>query len=106
MGRYPTILQRVALAIPEKRVELGLSLSELARLADVSRSTVTKIERGGGVASRLVVQVALALLILELHELPATLDDERATFTRPTLALPAHAVLLPPNDPWRTGSAA
>jgi transcriptional regulator with XRE-family HTH domain len=67
MRSYPTILERVALAIPERRVELGLSLNELARVACVSRSKLVRIESGVRLGPPLVVQVALALLVLELH---------------------------------------
>jgi transcriptional regulator with XRE-family HTH domain len=61
------LVERAALAVPEQRRDLGLSLSELARLAGVSRSTVTRVERGGRVDPALVLRVAAALTVLELY---------------------------------------
>jgi DNA-binding XRE family transcriptional regulator len=62
--------QRVALAIPEQRRELGLSVRRLARLSGVSRDTITKLERGGYVDPALTVRVATALTVLGLYAEP------------------------------------
>jgi transcriptional regulator with XRE-family HTH domain len=59
--------ERVALAIPEQRRELGLSLRQLARLTGVSRATIAKLEHGGHIDPVLLLRVATALLVLELH---------------------------------------
>src|SRR5690349_14019983 len=92
MKRYPTIVERVAIAIPEKRVELGLSLNQAEPIPARFRGTVARIERRPRVGRPVVVQVAAALLILELHEQPATLEDALATMTRPT-EQPSRALL-------------
>jgi transcriptional regulator with XRE-family HTH domain len=75
-----TLIHRVSLAIPEQRRELDLSLSELARVSGVSRSTLTRVERGGRVGDALVVKVASALLALELHAPPAPIESATAMF--------------------------
>jgi transcriptional regulator with XRE-family HTH domain len=62
--------ERVALAIPEQRRGLGLSVRRLAILSGVSRDTITKLERGGHVDPALVVRVATALTVLELYAEP------------------------------------
>jgi transcriptional regulator with XRE-family HTH domain len=69
-----SLVGRLALAIPEQRRELGLSLSEVARLARVSRSTVTKLERGGRIDPVLVIQLGLVLTVLEVYR-PAAPDE-------------------------------
>jgi predicted transcriptional regulator len=60
------LISRLALAVPEARRDLDLSLSELARLANVSRATVTKIDHGRPVDPALLVQVASTLLVLDV----------------------------------------
>jgi predicted transcriptional regulator len=62
--------ERVALAIPEQRRELGLSVRRLAILSGVSRDSITKLEGGGHVHPALVVRVATALTVLELYAKP------------------------------------
>jgi transcriptional regulator with XRE-family HTH domain len=59
--------ERVALAVPEQRLELGLSLNQLARYSGVSRSTIARIERGQRVSPVLLLRVAGALTTLELY---------------------------------------
>ena len=68
---HPT-LERMALAIGEHRLDLGLSLRQLEALAGVSRTTLTKIERGRRVDPRLLLQVASVLTTVELHTAEVT----------------------------------
>jgi transcriptional regulator with XRE-family HTH domain len=65
-----SIEERLALVVPEQRAELGVSVSQLARLAQVSRSTVTKVERGGRVNPALLLRIASALTTIELYAAP------------------------------------
>jgi transcriptional regulator with XRE-family HTH domain len=67
MTKRNSALTRIGLAIPEQRADAGLSLSELARLAGVSRSTLTKIERGRPIEPRLLLQIAAVLTLLEVY---------------------------------------
>ena len=64
------LLVRVAAAVPEQRRELGLSVTQLAHVARVSRSTIGKIERGGHVRPELLLRIASALMTLELYQGP------------------------------------
>jgi transcriptional regulator with XRE-family HTH domain len=58
---------RIALAVGEARRDLGLSLRELSRWSGVSRDTISRLERGDDVRPDLIVRVAAALVVLELH---------------------------------------
>jgi transcriptional regulator with XRE-family HTH domain len=69
---------RVALAIPEQRHALGLSLRELARASGVSRWTITKLERGGRVEPALVVKLAATLTVFELYAKPDLFEVDLA----------------------------
>jgi transcriptional regulator with XRE-family HTH domain len=85
---------RVALAIPEQRRGLGLSLRQLERLSGVSRNTIARIERGGRVHPALMVRVATALMVLELHaepQLPHAIEvnGARRWVAPPVPSLPA-----------------
>jgi DNA-binding XRE family transcriptional regulator len=64
-------LERVALAVGEQRLALELSLNGVARVAGVSRTTVTKVEWGRPVSPVLLLRVAWALAVLELYAPPA-----------------------------------
>jgi transcriptional regulator with XRE-family HTH domain len=70
------LIERVALAIPEQRLELGLSVSETARLSGVSRPTVAKMMRGQRVSAKSLLQVARTLATLKGYVAPseASLD--------------------------------
>jgi transcriptional regulator with XRE-family HTH domain len=61
-------VSRIATLIPEARLDLGLSQSELSRLSGVSRSTIAKLEDGGRVEPELVLALAAVLFLLELSE--------------------------------------
>lgn len=73
MYKRTTSFARIALAVPEQRRALGLSLNETAKLAGVSRGTVARIERGHTVNPMLVVKVAVVLTVVELYA-PLPLD--------------------------------
>jgi transcriptional regulator with XRE-family HTH domain len=71
------LVERLRLTVAERRVELGISLAELARCSGVGRATIRRIEHGDGrVAAARIVAVSRALTELELHRPPATLEDE------------------------------
>jgi predicted transcriptional regulator len=72
MRSYPTILERVALAVPEQRRDLGVSITLLAKLAGVSRPTVVKIDRGFHVRPDLLRAVARELTMLEAYAPPTS----------------------------------
>lgn len=65
--RYTTTLERMALVIPEQRLDLGVSQSELSRLSGVIRSTIAKLEAGRRIDPRHVVDLAGCLLVAELY---------------------------------------
>jgi transcriptional regulator with XRE-family HTH domain len=58
---------RIALAIPEVRLEYGLSQRQLAVLSGVSRKTIAKLEAGGRVTPALVVRLGATLLVLDVY---------------------------------------
>jgi transcriptional regulator with XRE-family HTH domain len=58
---------RIAAAVPEQRRDLDVSLRGLARLSGVSRSTITKVEKGKPVEPALLLQIAATLTLLELY---------------------------------------
>ena len=77
-------LQRVALAVGEQRLDLGVSLRTLERCSGVSRATIRKIERGGRVNPALLVRVAGALSTLELYrDRSPKLEDELPLLVHP-----------------------
>jgi transcriptional regulator with XRE-family HTH domain len=75
MKRYPTIPERVVLAIPERRTELALSLNQLERISGVSRATISKIERGDHVDPAVLVRLGAALVVLDAYR-PPRLDED------------------------------
>lgn len=87
-------LQRVAHAIGEQRLDLGLSLRKLERCSGVSRATIKRIERGERVNPELLLRVAGVLTTLELHRPPA-LEQELQVLVQPKrlLAQPNPALL-------------
>jgi len=84
--KYSMPIERIATAIPEQRLELGVSQTELARLSGVSRASIAKLEAGRRIDPRLVCDLAERLTLLELYsfseasesEIP---DDLMALFT-------------------------
>ena len=73
-GTTPTVA-RIAASLAEARLDHGLSQRELARLSGVTRATIAKIEAGGRVRPALVVRLAAALLVLDVHREPRFDDD-------------------------------
>jgi transcriptional regulator with XRE-family HTH domain len=70
------LIERVALTVPEQRQALGLTVTQLAELAGVARSTVSKIESGGHVRPGCLIRVAAVMDTLELRKPPTpTLED-------------------------------
>jgi transcriptional regulator with XRE-family HTH domain len=63
-------IAKVRAALPEALVDLGTSDRELAAVTGVSRPTISKIRRGQNVRPDLLVKVAAALLVFELHAGP------------------------------------
>jgi transcriptional regulator with XRE-family HTH domain len=74
MRKQSTRIARIALAIGEARLEHGLSRRQLADWTGISATTIRKIERGEGVAPRLVLQAATALAVLDMHTPPASME--------------------------------
>jgi DNA-binding XRE family transcriptional regulator len=70
-------ISRVAGGLAEARDELGLSRRRLAELSGVSRSSITKLENGGRIEPRLVIQLAVVVCVLDLLS-RLTLEDELA----------------------------
>jgi transcriptional regulator with XRE-family HTH domain len=101
-NRNPRV-ERMALALAEARLELGVSQRELGRLAAVSASTIRKLERGGHVDDSLVVRLATTMTMLELYapqrRRPPLSRDVLADLAplprlrRPTLLQPARPTL-------------
>jgi transcriptional regulator with XRE-family HTH domain len=63
-------LDRIALALREQRLELGVSQRQLAALSGVSRDTIVKLERGGQVSPKLLLGIAAVLTLLEVYSPP------------------------------------
>jgi transcriptional regulator with XRE-family HTH domain len=63
-------LDRIALALREQRLELGVSLRWLAAASNVSRETLAKAERGGRIRPELLLRAASVLTTLELYAPP------------------------------------
>lgn len=66
-GSVAATAARIALGLEETRRDLGLSVRQVAQLAGVSPATVHKLEAGRNVQPALVIRVATALTITELH---------------------------------------
>jgi transcriptional regulator with XRE-family HTH domain len=62
--------ERLALAIPEARLDHGLSQRQLAALSGVSRHMIRKLERGGNVDPALLVRLGAAFLVLDAYRAP------------------------------------
>jgi transcriptional regulator with XRE-family HTH domain len=70
------LIERVRLTCGERRLELGVSASELARASRVQRATIRKLERGEGrVHPAIVLAVSSVLTELELHVPPPPVDE-------------------------------
>jgi hypothetical protein len=61
------VFERIARAIPEQRRELGLTVEEIAALADVHRVDVTRADRGLPVEPSVLMRLAVTMIALELH---------------------------------------
>ena len=68
-------LERIALAIPEARVEHGLSQRQLAGLSGVGATTIRKLEHGGLIDPALLVRLAATLVVLDAHK-PRIFDPD------------------------------
>jgi len=62
------VVDRVAISLPEARLDHGLSRRALAELSGVPESTIRKAESGGQVDPALLVRLATALVILDLYQ--------------------------------------
>ena len=62
--RTSLAVKRIAIALPEARLDHGLSQRELERLSGVTRWTIAKAERGEQVDPRLLVELGKTLLAL------------------------------------------
>jgi transcriptional regulator with XRE-family HTH domain len=65
-----SLLERVRLSIPERRVAIDVSGNELARASGVSLTSIYRVENGGCASPALVIRVSTALRELELHAPP------------------------------------
>jgi len=70
-GYSSPTLDRVARAVPEARLEHGLSQRELARLSGVSRWAIGRVEHGRPIDSADLVCLAAVLLVLDAHRPPS-----------------------------------
>jgi transcriptional regulator with XRE-family HTH domain len=69
------VTRRIAISLPEARLEHGLSQRQLAALSGVSVATVGRAERGGRVGPALLVRLAAAVLVLDVYRPPYFDDD-------------------------------
>jgi transcriptional regulator with XRE-family HTH domain len=60
-------IEHMAAALTEARLDLDLSQRDLALLSGVSAATIRKLEHGGRVHPALIVRIATALTVFELH---------------------------------------
>jgi DNA-binding XRE family transcriptional regulator len=65
-----SLVRRIGLAAREARHERGWSERELARLANVSRQTLHRLEGGRNVRPDLAAKVALAVLVVDVYSAP------------------------------------
>jgi DNA-binding XRE family transcriptional regulator len=66
--------ERVAISLPEARLEHGLSRSEFAALSGVSASTIRKAERGGRVDPAQLIRLGTTLIVLDVYRPPCFED--------------------------------
>jgi transcriptional regulator with XRE-family HTH domain len=103
------VLGRIALAIPETRAELGLSMRQLEQLSGVNRGTISRLESGAPVPVSTLMRLAVALTVAELH-MPAKPEPEpelaAGLLSRlPVLIHPRRRLLAQP-EPRALGGAA
>ncbi len=72
---------RIAIALPEARLEHGLSQRQLAHLSGVSRDTIRKVEEGGQVAPWLLLRLGAVFVILDAFA-PPRFEDGLADLLR------------------------
>lgn len=65
-----TAIDRIAVSLPEARLEHGLSQRWLAALSGVSRGTIAKVEAGDRVHPALLVRLGTALVVLDAYRPP------------------------------------
>jgi DNA-binding XRE family transcriptional regulator len=72
------LIRRIGAAVGMARLDHGMSQSELARLAGVSRSTIAKLESGGHVRPDLAARVGSAMMVVDVHvpPVPASRFDQ------------------------------
>ena len=80
------LTSRIGLALREALLEHGLSESEVARMAAVSRATVHKLASDRAIRTDLAMRVAAALVVVDVFSTPASLEDELLVYaTQPSL---------------------
>jgi transcriptional regulator with XRE-family HTH domain len=70
MDATPATVARIIAAIPEGRLDHGLSQRQLAALSGVSATTIRKLERGGRINPALLVRLGTALVVLDAFRQP------------------------------------
>jgi transcriptional regulator with XRE-family HTH domain len=71
-----TAIDRVAISLPEARLEHGLSQRRQAALSGASPSSIRKVERGGRVTDpALLVRIGVALIVLDVYRPPLFDND-------------------------------
>ena len=89
MQKRCTSIDRIVATIAEALSEHGITQFELAELAGVGRSSIQKVERGERIEPRLVMKLATALAVLDLHSPIAVPVTERQYSALPVVrALP------------------
>jgi transcriptional regulator with XRE-family HTH domain len=68
-------LDRIAKAVPEARLEHGLSRRQFAAMSGVSTTTIRKLELGGRIDPALLVKLATTTVALDAYRPPLFLDD-------------------------------
>lgn len=69
------LLGRIALAVPEGRLEHGLSQRQLSCLSGVSRWAISRVERGEPVDAGVLVELAATLMVLDAYQPPSFEED-------------------------------
>ncbi len=88
MKKRSTHIDRVALALRDRRRDMGISRRELAECAGVSPATIVRLEEGTRVRPSSVTRVAVAMAAFELYasapkaEAEATPEDELVALVR------------------------
>ena len=85
MGLQSTAVatKRIALSLPEARLEHGLSQRELARLSGVSATTIRKAESGRRIDPALLLQIGATLVVLDIYRAPSFVSDRHVDLVVP-----------------------